>query len=77
MQIKLRVTPNARQERIVEERAPDGELVYKVYVTIVPEDGKANKAVIKAMAKYLGVPKSSITIIKGEAARDKVLRIDK
>lgn len=77
MQIKLRVTPNARQERIIEEHAPDGALLYKVYVTVVPEDGKANKAVIKAMAKYLGVPKSSITIIKGETARDKVLRIDK
>ncbi|MCB1411327.1 MAG: DUF167 domain-containing protein, partial [Rhodobacteraceae bacterium] len=48
----------------------------RVYVTVVPEDGKANKAVIRLLAKALGVPKSSLTLIRGATARDKVFRLD-
>lgn len=73
--IKLRVTPNARQERIVEEQDENGEIIYKVYVTVVAEDGKANKAMIKLLAKYLGVAKSSLIIIKGETSRKKIVKI--
>lgn len=73
--IKLRVTPNARQERIVEEQDENGETIYKVYVTVVAEDGKANKAMIKLLAKYLGVAKSSLIIIKGETSRKKIVKI--
>ena len=52
----------------------DGQL--KIRVTVVPEDGKANKAVIALLAKALGVSKSSVTIVRGETARDKLVRID-
>lgn len=45
----------------------------KVKVTAVPEKGKANQAVIKLLSKYLGIPKSSITIISGETAKQKTV----
>ncbi|PQV56444.1 hypothetical protein LX70_02710 [Defluviimonas denitrificans] len=70
-EIAVRVTPRASRERILIE-----EGTIRVYVTVVPEDGKANKAVIRLLAKALGVPKSSLTLIRGATARDKVFRLD-
>ena len=67
----VRVTPRARQNKIVER---DG--VLRVYTTIVPENGRANDAVIELLADYLDVPKSKIRIVKGHTSRDKVVAVD-
>lgn len=69
-EIALRVTPRAARERI---EAADGGL--RVYVTVVPEDGKANAAVLKLLSRALGVPKSRLMIVRGQASRDKVVRV--
>ncbi len=69
-EIAVRVTPKASRARIVVE---DG--VIRVYVTVVPEDGKANEAVVKQLAKALGVAKSRLTLVRGATARDKVFRL--
>lgn len=69
-EIALRVTPRAARDRIVA-----GNGVLRVYVTTVPESGKANAAVLKLLAKALGVPKSRLDIVRGQAARDKVVRV--
>jgi uncharacterized protein YggU (UPF0235/DUF167 family) len=69
--LTLRVTPKASRNAI--ER--DGD-VLRVYVTTVPENGKANAAVHKLLAKALGVPKSRLTLTRGDTARDKQFRLD-
>lgn len=69
--LAVRVTPKAARNRIARE----GDAL-KVWVTTVPEDGKANAAVQKLLAKALGLPKSRLTLIGGATARDKVFRID-
>ncbi len=69
-EIAVRVTPKASRDRIVAE---EGQI--RVYVTTVPEDGKANAAVQKLLAKALGIPKSRLTLIRGQTSRDKVFRI--
>lgn len=69
-EIAVRVTPRASRNRI--DAGADG---LRVYVTTVPEDGKANAAVQKLLAKALGVPKSALTLTRGQTARDKVFRI--
>ena len=69
--LTCRVTPKAARNQI--ER--DGDTL-RIYVTTVPEGGKANAAVIKLLAKALGLAKSRLTLVRGEAARDKVFRID-
>lgn len=43
----------------------------RVAVTAVPEKGKANKAIIAVLAETLGVPKSSIELVAGEASSQK------
>lgn len=73
--VAVRVTPKASANRIVAEQQEDGDLVLKVYVTVVPEAGKANEAVIALLAKELGVAKSRITILQGETSRNKHIRI--
>ncbi|KEP71442.1 DUF167 domain-containing protein [Thioclava sp. BHET1] len=70
-EIALRVTPKASRNAIVE-----GETGLRAYVTVVPEDGKANAAVQKMLAKNLGVARTRLTLIRGAQARDKVFRLD-
>jgi uncharacterized protein YggU (UPF0235/DUF167 family) len=70
-QIAIRVTPKASRDRVVAE----GDRL-RVYVTTVPEDGKANAAVQKLLAKALGVAKSRLTLIRGHTTRDKVFQVD-
>lgn len=72
MTINVRVQPNSSQRKV--EKQEYGS--YKVYVTVVPENNKANKEVIELLSKELGVKKHAIEIIKGLTARNKVVRIE-
>lgn len=69
--IKIKVIPNASKNKIV-ERDQDS---MKVKITATPDKGKANKELIKFLAKELGINKSKIKIIKGEKSRDKIIEI--
>ncbi len=69
-EIAVRVTPKASRNRVVMQ---DGDI--RVYVTVVPENGKANAAVQKLLAKAVGVAKSRLTLMRGETSRDKVFRV--
>ncbi|MFT7432667.1 MAG: hypothetical protein ACI9TY_000285 [Alphaproteobacteria bacterium] len=68
----VRVTPKASRNAI----KVDGDVI-RIYITTVPEDGKANKAVIALLAKELGVAKSKLTIIHGETSKNKTISITK
>ncbi|WP_353473336.1 DUF167 domain-containing protein [Salipiger sp. H15] len=69
--LELRVTPRASRNEIREE---EGQI--RVYVTTVPENGKANEAVVKLLSKALGVPKSRLTLVRGATSRDKAFRVE-
>ncbi|WP_417259501.1 DUF167 domain-containing protein [Celeribacter sp.] len=73
-QLSVRVTPKASRNTVVVEQGQDGPAV-RVYVTTVPEDGKATKAVVKLLAKSMGRAKSTLTLVRGETSRDKVFRL--
>lgn len=66
--INVRVIPRAKINKV--EPGPDGGL--RVHTTTAPTDGKATEAVIKMLAAHLGVPKTSIKIVRGATTRDKV-----
>lgn len=51
----------------------DAGIRLRVLVTAPPEDGKANAAVIKLLAKAWRLPKSAFVVIAGETDRNKVL----
>lgn len=69
MIVNIRVTAHARQNKIT----PSGDGALRVYTTCAPTDGQANAAVIKMLAEYFHVPKTSIKIIRGQTSRDKVI----
>lgn len=70
-QLAVRVTPKASRNAITVE---DGQV--RVYVTTVPEGGKATKDVIKLLAKAMGRAKSELVLLRGETSRDKVFRVE-
>lgn len=72
MRIYVKVTPRAGRNEVI--KISDGE--YKVKVTAVPEKGKANEVVVKLLADYFDVPKSSVNIIGGKSTRVKLIEIN-
>ena len=70
-EITVRVTPKAARNVVL----PDGPGL-RVNVTTVPEGGKATKAVIKLLARALGVAPTRLTLVRGATSRDKVFRLD-
>ena len=51
------------------------EGVLYVKVVALPHKGQANRALLELMAHTLGIPKSALTIIRGQASRNKVIAI--
>jgi len=71
--ITLAVRVTLRAKRNVVTKMPDNSL--KVYVTAPPEDGRANEAVVKLIAEWLGVKRRQVEIVSGLKSRQKTLRI--
>ena len=71
--VTLRVTPRADRTEVVGRRA-DG--VIAVRVTAAPADGKANAAVIKAVADAIGTRPSGLSLISGHTGRDKRVQVN-
>ncbi len=68
--IDVRASPKASRNKVVLD-----EGLVRVYVTAVPENGKANAAIIKLLAKAVGVPKSRLRLVRGDTGRDKVFEV--
>lgn len=77
VRLSVRLTPNGGRDAIDGlETVSDGECYLKARVSVAPEKGKANKALIALLSKSLGLPKSTLIIISGDTARKKILRIE-
>ncbi len=71
----VRATPGARRAGVGGVMATAEGVALRVMVTEAPDKGRANKAIITLLAKTLGLPKSAISIRRGESARLKQLHI--
>ncbi|MBV5335617.1 DUF167 domain-containing protein [bacterium] len=70
----LRVTPKASRNAVAGlTELAGGGVALKVTVTTVPEDGKANQAVIALLSKAWKTPKSSISVVAGATDRNKIV----
>lgn len=70
MKIHVDVKPNSR--------CPGVELVGERLVVRVkepPKEGKANQAVLRAVAEHFGIAMRDVKLVSGEAARHKVIEI--
>jgi len=72
MELSVRVQPRAAREELAGVR--DGRVL--VRVSAPPVDGKANAAVCALLARAAGVPKGRVSVVRGQRAREKVVRID-
>jgi uncharacterized protein (TIGR00251 family) len=73
--LAVRVTPRAATDAVVGWR-DDTRDELLVRVTAAPEGGKANTAVIKTLARSLGIPKSTVKVVRGTASRQKLLAFE-
>jgi len=71
MKYSVVVHPNAKNPRIEKDMLENLHL----YVSQPPLDGKANKAVIKALAKHFGVRKNRIILVSGAKSKNKTFEV--
>ena len=69
--IWVTVKPRANKQSITQISNTE----YQVSVQAPPHAGKANQAVVELLAQYFSVPKSRIKILRGNAARKKLVQI--
>ncbi len=71
MRIYVKVSPRYSKNEVI--KTSEGE--YKVKLTAPPVDNKANDMLIRVLADYFNLPKSSLTIIGGKTAKKKIIEI--
>jgi uncharacterized protein len=75
--LPVRLTPGAAADRIDGwDVDADGRPVLKVRVRARPVEGEANVALLKLLAKSLGVPKSAVMLERGGQSRTKMVSVD-
>ncbi len=68
----MRLQPRASRDEVVGVRAG----VVVVRVTAPPVDGKANEALFRLLAKRAGVAPARVSIVRGHAAREKLVEVE-
>lgn len=70
--LELRIHPGAARERVA---GLSGDMV-KIELSAPAVEGKANQALIKFLARSLGVPRGTISLARGEKSRTKLIRVE-
>jgi hypothetical protein len=72
MRLNVKVIPRASRDAVA---GFDEAGVLRVRVTAVPVNGGANAAVLRLLAKRLGLPRTSVVLVHGATSRLKVVEI--
>lgn len=67
----VRVVPRSSRNQII--GVVDG--VLKIKLTAPPVEGAANAALIEFVAEWLGVRRGAVSIVSGDKARNKIMRV--
>ncbi|MDR2164334.1 MAG: DUF167 domain-containing protein [Zoogloeaceae bacterium] len=70
--LSLHVQPGAARNEVAGRHGD----ALKIRLAAPPVDGKANVALLAALAAWLGVPKRAVAIKSGHASRRKVVRVE-
>jgi uncharacterized protein len=69
--IAVHVTPRSGRDEVSGLRGSE----LAVRVTATPDDGKANRAACRVVARFFGVPKTDVSVVRGAASRHKQLEV--
>jgi len=86
MRIFVKAKPGAKRESVKKVQEPDSLFPkakteaaipqFTVAVKERPVDGKANRAIERAIAEYFHVTPSCVRVVSGHASRAKIVEID-
>ncbi len=71
MKLSIIAHPNSKRPRIEKDLLEN----LHVYVNQPPLEGKANKAIAQALAKYFKMKKNSARLLSGEKSKNKIFEI--
>lgn len=71
VRVYVKIHPKSSQSKVLKT----AENEYEVWVTAPPVDNAANEMLIRTLAEYFDVSKSSLTIVGGKTARTKIIDI--
>jgi uncharacterized protein YggU (UPF0235/DUF167 family) len=85
MRIFVKARPGAKEERIIapsprllpESKKTEEKEWFTVWVKELPVQGKANLAIVKALANYFKVSNSQVQLVSGFSSKQKVFEIEK
>lgn len=76
VELTIRVTPRGGRDSLDGIGVDaSGRSYWQLRVRVAPEDGAANRAVLGVLAERLGLPLRNFTLVAGETARVKRIRI--
>lgn len=71
VRITVRIKPSSKVVSVEKT----GEREFSVRVKSPPKEGKANIELIKVLGEYFKIPKSRITIVRGDSGKIKIIDI--
>lgn len=74
--LRIRVTPKSSRDMVAGMRATAEGIAVQVHVRAAPSDGEANSATALAIAGWLGLPRSKVSVVAGHKSRVKTIAID-
>ena len=72
--LAVRAAPGAAADAIL---LPEAGGPLRIRVTAPPEDGRANEEILVLLARALDQPRSSLELLRGVSARDKLIAISR
>ncbi len=76
MRIRVRVLPGARRTEVGGRYGPENIPALVVRVVAPATDGRANAAVLDALADAFGVRPRAVRLVSGASSRSKVVEVD-
>jgi uncharacterized protein (TIGR00251 family) len=76
LRLAIRLSPRAKADRLNRVLiAADGGRVLSATVTAPPEEGRANEALLRLLARTWRLPRRDLSIVAGAASRHKTVHI--
>lgn len=72
----VRLTPKSSRDAVGGLFQAQDKAYLQARVRSVPEDGRANQALVELLSEELGVPRSTLSLVAGHTARLKTVRIE-